>query len=136
MKATLFALLATIALISPASHAQVLTGAQAQKSPQAEVFLAYEAALLKGGLEAAKPHMTPEKVMDLQMMLKVFGEEGFKQFLEKMRGGAQGDARRNQISKVETTGDRAVLEARDSPNVVTVQYLLKTKDGWKVHVRK
>ena len=130
------AFLAAIALISPASHGQILTGAQAQKSPQADAFLAYEGALLKGGLEAAKPHMTPEKTMDLEMMRKVFGDEGFKQFLDKMRGGAQGEARRSQIFKVDVKGERAVLEARDSPNVVTEQFLLKTKDGWKVHVRK
>ena len=129
------AFLVAAVLSSPAGHAQTLSGAQAQKSPQAEVFLAYEAALLKGGLEAAKPHMTPEKVADLQMMVKMFGEEGFKQFLDKMRGGAQGDARRAQIFKVEVKGERAVLEARDTPNVVTEQHLLRTKDGWKVHIR-
>lgn len=120
---------------APTGHAQALSGVQAQKSPQADAFLAYESALVKGGLEAAKPHMTPEKVADLQTMVKMFGEEGFKQFLDKMRGGAQGEARRAQIFKVEVKGERAVLEARDSPNVVTEQHLLRTKDGWKVHVR-
>ena len=130
-----FVVLAAIVLTLPAV-AQTLTGAQAQKSPQAEAFLAYEKALVGGGLEAARPHMTPEKVADLQSMVKMFGEEGFKQFLDKMHGGAQGEARRKQIEKVETKGDYAVLEARDSPNVVTVQHLLMTQDGWKVHVRR
>src|SRR5687767_13223292 len=99
MKPTIPALafLAAIVLGSSVIHAQVLTGAQAQQSPQADAFLAYETALLKGGLEAAKPHMTPEKTTDLEMMVKVFGQDGFKQFLDKMRGGAQGEARRSQI---------------------------------------
>ena len=130
------AFIAAVAFSSATCFAQVLTGAQAQKSPQAETFLAYEKALLSGGLDAARPHITPEKVKDLQTMVKMFGDEGFKQFLEKMRSGAQGEARRKQIEKVEVKGDYAVLEARDSPNVVTEQHLLKTKDGWKVHVRK
>lgn len=61
MKLTIrmFAVLAAIALAVPASHAQTLTGAQAQKSPQAEAFLAYEKALIAGGLDAAAPYMTP-----------------------------------------------------------------------------
>lgn len=69
-------------------------------------------------------------------MVKHFGKEGFKQFQDKMRSGAQSEARRKQIEKVEVKGDYAVLGARDSPNVVTVQHLVKTKDGWKVGVRR
>lgn len=133
---SVFAVLAAIALALPASHAQTLTGAQAQKSPQAEAFLAYEKALIGQGMDAARPHMTPEKVEDLKSMVKNFSEDGFKQFLDKMRGGAQGEARRKQIEKVGVKGDYAVLEARDSPNAVTVQHLVKTKDGWKVGVRR
>ena len=129
------ALLAVI-LGVPASHAQTLTGAQAQKSPQAEAFLAYEKGLLASGMDGARPHMTAEKVADLQSMVRAFGDEGFKQFLDKMRSGAQGEARRKQIEKVELKGDYAVLEARDSPSVVTVQHLVKTPDGWKVGVRR
>ena len=138
MKQTIFMLaaLAALAFTLPASHAQTLTGAQAQKSPQAEAFLAYEKALIAGGLDGARPHMTPEKVADLQSMVQAFGDEGFKQFLEKMRAGAQGEARRKQIEKVDVKGDYAVLEARDSPNAVTVQHLVRTKDGWKVGVRR
>ena len=104
-----FAALATIALAMPASHAQTLTGAQAQKSPQAEVFLAYEKALIAQGMDGARPYMTPEKLEDLKIMVKHFGEEGFKQFQDKMRSGAQGEARRKQIEKVEVKGDYAVL---------------------------
>jgi hypothetical protein len=131
-----FAALMALALSPPASHAQTLTGAQAQKSPQAEAFLAYEKGLIAGGMDGARPYMTPEKAQDLQSMVKAFGEEGFKQFRDKMRAGAQGEARRKQIEKVEVKGDYAVLEARDSPNVVTEQHLVKTKDGWKVGVRR
>ena len=104
--------------------------------PQAEAFLAYEKGLIAKGMEGARPHMTAEKVEDLNSMVKNFGEDGFRQFLDKMRGGPQGDARRKQIEKVEVKGDYAVLEARDSPNAVTVQHLVKTKDGWKVGVRR
>lgn len=123
------------AFLAPAAQAQVLKAAQAQKSPQAEAFLAYEAALLAGGLESARPHMTPAKVADLEGMRQAFGEEGFKQFLDRMRSGAKGEARRKQIEKVEVSGDHAVLEARDGPNAVTVQYLDRTKAGWKVSVK-
>jgi hypothetical protein len=122
--------------VATAAYAQTVTGAQAQKSPQAEAFLAYEKALLAGGLDAATPHMTPEKLDELKGMVKMFGEDGFKQFLDKMRGGAQGEARRKQINKVDVNGDHAVLEARDGPNAVTVQHLARVKDGWKVTVRK
>lgn len=130
------ALFAAILLSVPTSHAQTLTGARAQKSPQADAFLAYEKALLAGGLDAARPFMTPEKLDDLNSMLKNWGEDGFQQFLARMRSGAQGEARRKQIDKVEVKGDSAVLEARDSPNAVTVQHLAKTADGWKVSVRR
>jgi hypothetical protein len=132
----LFALLAALALVVPGSHAQTLVGAQAQRSPQADAFLAYEKALLAGGLDAARPYMTPAKVDDLQGMAKAFGDDGFKQFLDRMRSGAQGEARRKQIEKVEVSGDYAVLEARDDPHTVTVQHLAKTADGWKVSVRR
>ena len=133
---SVFAAFAAIALAVPASYAQTLTGAQAQKSPQAEAFLAYEQALIAKGMDGARPHMTPEKVEDLNSMVKNFGADGFKQFLDKMRAGAQGEARRKQVEKVEVKGDYAVLEARDSPNAVTVQHLVNTKDGWKVGVRR
>lgn len=129
-----FAVLAAIALAIPSSHAQTLTGAQAQKSPQAEAFLAYEKSLLAGGLDAAQPYMTAAKLDELNGMLKTWGEDGFRQFLDRMRGGAKGEARRKQIEKVEVTGGYAVLEARDSPQVVTLQHLTKTNEGWKVDV--
>ena len=89
-----FAVFALIALAVPASHAQTITGAQAQKSPQADVFLAYEKALIGGGLNAARQYMTPAKPEELNSMVKNWGEEGFQQFLGRMRSGAQGEARR------------------------------------------
>ncbi|MBE2260463.1 MAG: hypothetical protein H6942_03710 [Candidatus Accumulibacter sp.] len=130
-----FAILLAAVLLLPAAYAQTLTGAQAQKSPQADAFLAYEKALIAGGLDGARPYMTAAKVDDLQGMAKAFGDDGFKQFLDRMRSGAQGEARRKQIEKVEVKGDQAVLEARDGPHTLTVQYLAKTGDGWKVSVR-
>ena len=138
MKATLplLAMLAAAIVMAPAGNAQTLTGAQAQKSPQAEVFLAYENGMSAKGIEGAQPYMTPAKLDEMNGMVKAFGAEGFKQYQDKMRGGAQGEARRKQIEKVEVKGEYAVLEARDSPNVLTVQHLRQTKDGWKVDVRR
>ena len=119
------------------SHAdETLTGAKAQSSPQAEAFLAYEGAMIAGGLDAASAHMTPEKLEELKGMKEMFGEDGFRQFVGRMKGGAQGDARRKQIEKVSVTGDYAVLEARDHPNAVTVIGLAMTAKGWKVAVTK
>jgi hypothetical protein len=37
--------------------------------------------------------MTPEKLADLKGMAEMFGEEGFNEFLARMRGGAQGEGR-------------------------------------------
>ena len=129
------ALLVVAALASAGGQAQTLTGVEAQHSPQAEAFLAYEAALIVGGLEAAQPRMTPAKLDDLKSMVAAFGVEGFNQFLDRMRSGAQGEARRAQIEKVEVDGEHAVLEARDSPHVITEQHLANTADGWKVDAR-
>ena len=131
-----FTVLAAIALALPASHAQILTGAPAQKSPQAEVFLAYSKALIGQGIDAASAYMTPEKLAEMKGMLKQFGEEGFREFQAKMRNEPQGEARRKQIEKVEVKGDHAVLEARDGPGVVSVAHLVRTKDGWKIGVRR
>ncbi len=130
------AVLAALFLFATTSPAQTLTGAQAQASPQADSFLAYEAALIAGGLDAARPHMTGDKVADLESMIQAFGAEGFEQFLDRMRGGARGEARRAQILSVEISGEHAVLEARDDPNTVTVQHLAKTASGWTVDIKR
>lgn len=130
------AILVLFLFANSVSYAQTLTAGQAQKSAQADAFLAYEKALIAGGLDEARPYMTPEKLEELNGMRKSFGEDGFKQFLDRMRSGARDMARRKQIEKVEVKGDYAVLEARDGPHSVTVQYLAKTKDGWKVDIRR
>ncbi|MCM8613000.1 hypothetical protein [Accumulibacter sp.] len=130
------AVLFAIVLAIPLARAQTLSGAQAQKSPPADAFLAYEKALLAGGLEGARPYMTPAKFDELEGMRKSFGEDGFRQFLDRLRGGAQGAARRKQIEKVEVKGEQAMLEARDGPNVLTVQFLARTSEGWKVDIRR
>ena len=113
---------------------QTLIGAQAQKSPQAEVFLACEKALLWEGINAAGAHMTPERLAGMQGMLKQFGGDGFKQMqTERRKSTPQGEARRKQIEKVVVDGDNAVLEARPHGEKYTeVMRLAKTKDGWKI----
>ena len=134
----LFAVLAAFVLAVPASHSQTLTGAEAQKSPQAEAFLAYEKAMIAGGLDAASPHMTSEKLDQMKGDVKQYGEDSYKQFLEQMRRGAQGEARRKLIAKVEVNGDHAMLEVRDRPSdaAVSVVPLIRMKDGWKVGIRR
>ena len=113
---------------------QTLTGAQAQKSPQAEVFLAYEKALHWEGIDAAGAYMTPERLAGMQDMLKQFGADGFKQMqTERRKSTPQGEARRKQIEKVVVDGDNAVLEARPhGENYTERMRLSKTKDGWKI----
>jgi hypothetical protein len=80
--------------------------------------------------------MTAAKLNDLKGIARMFGDDGFKQLLDRMREGAQGDGRRKQIFKVEVQGDHAVPEALDSPNAATVQHLDKTQDGSKVGVKR
>jgi len=135
MRFLIFATAMLALVAATAAEAQTLTGEAARKSPQADAFLAYEHALIEGGLEAAIPYMTPAKLADLKGMAEMFGEDGFNQFLDRMRGGAQGEARRRQIMSVAIDGGHAVLEARDDPNTVTEQHLDRTKEGWKVSVR-
>ena len=115
---------------------KTLIGAQAQKSPQADVFLAYEKALLWQGIDAAGAHMTVERLANMKAQLKQFGEDGFKQMqAERRKSTPQGEARRKQIEKVVVDGDSAVLEVRNGPNDVDQVPLAKTKDGWKVTTR-
>ncbi len=95
-------------------------------------------ALIAGGLDAAAPYMTPEKLASMKSDMKQYGEDSFKQFLEQMRSGLQGEARRKLIAKIEVKGEHAVLEARDRPSDVafSVVPLVKTKNGWKIDVRR
>jgi len=65
--------------------AQTFTGASAQKSAQADVFLLYENALIDGGLDAAAKHAAPSKVKENQEMLKAYGRHGFEQMRAEKR---------------------------------------------------
>ena len=81
--------------------AQTLAGAAAQKSPQADVFLLYENALIDGGLDAAAKHAAPSKVKENQEMLKAFGADGFRQMQAAKKAARLPEAqRRKQITKV------------------------------------
>ena len=123
-------------LCAPAFGAETLKGAKAQNSPQAEVFLAYEKALLFDGIEAASKYMTPRRRQGMNEMIKQLGPESFKEFQAKMRASnAQGDARRKQIEKLVVDGDRATLEARSDPHSVDEVFLVRMKDGWKIGER-
>ena len=117
-----------------AAMAQTLTGAAAQKSAQADVFLLYENALIDGGLDAAAQHAAPSKVKENQEMLKAFGADGFKQMQAAKKAARLPDAeRRKQIRKVEVKGDYAYLEAEsERKGVLDVAGFEKTAEGWKV----
>ena len=116
------------------AQAQTLTGAAAQKSAQADVFLLYENALVDGGLDAAAKHAAPSKVKENQEMLKAFGRHGFEQMrAEKRKARLPPEQRRQQIRKVEVKGDYAYLEAEsERKGVLDVAGFEKTADGWKV----
>ncbi len=118
----------------PKAPMQTLTGAAAQKSPQADLFVAYEQALLDGGLEAADKLMSPAKRAEVKEMLQAFGADGFKQMQDEKRKSRVSPAElRKRILKVEITGDYAYLEAKsDRPNVLDVAAFEKTAEGWKV----
>ena len=113
---------------------QTLKGAAAQKSAQADAFIAYENALIDGGLEAAAKFAAPSKVQENQEMVKAFGIEGFKQMQAAKRAArVTPEARRKQIEKVEINGDYAYLEAKTAQKgVLDVAGFEKTAAGWKV----
>jgi len=127
-------LLTAMSVVPAIASAQTLTGAAAQKSPQADVFLRYENALIDGGLDAAAKHAAPSKVKENQEMLKAFGADGFKQMQAAKKAARLPDAeRRKQIRKVEVKGDYAYLEAEsERKGVLDVAGFEKTADGWKV----
>ena len=128
-----FVALSLMATSQPAS-AQTLIGAAAQKSAQADVFIAYENALIDGGLDAAAKHAAPSKVNENQEMLKAFGAPGFEQMrVEKKKARLPPEERRLQIKKVEVKGDYAYIEAEtERKGVLDVAGFEKTADGWKV----
>lgn len=119
---------------SLSASAQTLTGAAAQKSAQATVFIAYENALIDGGLDAAANYAAPSKVKENQEMLKAFGAPGFEQMrAEKKKARLPPEQRRQQIRKVEVRGDYAYLEAEsERKGVLDVAGFEKTAEGWKV----
>lgn len=128
-------LVAAVSVSAPAAiQAQTLTGAAAQKAPQADVFLRYENALIDGGLDAAAKHAAPSKVKENQEMLKAFGADGFRQMQAAKKAARLPEAeRRKQIRKVEVKGDYAYLEAEsERKGVLDVAGFEKTADGWKV----
>ena len=116
------------------ASAQTLVGAAAQRSPQADVFLLYENALIDGGVDAAAKHAVPSKVKENQEMLKAFGADGFRQMQAAKKAARLPDAqRRKQIRKVEVKGDYAYLEAEsERKGVLDVAGFEKTAEGWKV----
>ena len=112
---------------------QTLGGAQAQKSPQAEVLLAFEDAFNSKGVEAAGAYATPELQAEMNEQIKQIGADTFKTMQAAMRKDtARGEARRKQIEKVVVDGDNAVLEARNSPNHTSLVRLAKIQGSWKV----
>jgi hypothetical protein len=125
---------AVSACLPAAATAQTLAGAAAQKSPQADVFLLYENALIDGGLEAAANHAAPSKVKENQDMLKAFGADGFRQMQAAKKAARLPEAeRRKQIRKVEVKGGYAYLEAEsERKGVLDVAGFEKTAEGWKV----
>ena len=113
---------------------QTLTGTAAQKSPQADLFVAYEEAMLDGGIEAADKYMSQAQRTEVKELLEVFGADGFKQMQAEKRKTRIAPAElRKRIQKVEISGDSAYLEARtDRQGVLDVAAFIKTADGWKV----
>ena len=112
---------------------QTMAGAQAQKSPQAEVFLAYEKAFYSQGTNAASAYMTPERLDVLTDYIKQRGVEAVKKELDAIgKIVPQGETRRKQIEKVIVDGDHAVLKIRSKPTWVEEFRLANTKDGWKI----
>jgi hypothetical protein len=121
--------------LAPDACAQMLTGAQAQKSPLADVALAYERALIFEGIDAASKYMTPRRLEDMRGMIKQYGEGGFKDFQATMKNAPSGEARRKQFESLEIKGDRALLSARSGPNATDEIPLRRMPDGWKIAAR-
>ena len=128
-----FFVMSLMAASLPAS-AQTLTGAAAQKSPQADVFIAYENALHR---------RRPRRRRQARGAVQGEGEPGDAEGLRRARlqadAGREAKARvppeqrRKQIQKVEVKGDYAYLEAEsERKGVLDVAGFEKTADGWKV----
>lgn len=118
---------------TPAAESTTLTGAMAQHSPQAEVFLQFEEALLDHGIDATAPYVTPARMAQMKSDMAQFGADGFREFQQQMRAATpRGDARRAQIETLIITGNKAVLSARSGPNMVDEVHLTKVGNDWKI----
>ena len=122
-------------LLAAETGPQTLVGATALFSPQAEVMLQFEKAMIEVSIEAAGAYTTPGKLENLRLMMKDMGEAGYKKFQAEMKNLPRGDVRRAQIEKIVVNGARAVLTARSGPNEVDEIPLLLTPSGWKVSLR-
>jgi len=110
-----------------------ITGAEAQRSPQADVFIAFEKALVEEGLDAAGAYMMPEILAGMRAWAKEQGAASFKEFRAKRRASKPlGEARRKQISRIDIDGDYAEVGARTGPDTVDIAVLFKSRDGWKI----
>lgn len=111
---------------------QTMTGAEAQGSPQAAAFVAFEQALMERGIDAAGHFMTPEKLADMRDRMQRLGEASFKEFQAARRARTpQGEARRQQVERVDVDGDYAEIGARSGDRLDTA-LLVKTKGGWRI----
>ena len=123
----------TVLAGTPVAAATTLTGSKAQHSPQADVFLRYEEALLDHGIDAVAPYVTPARLAQMKSELEQFGADGFREFQQHARAATpRGDARRAQIESLVITGNKAVLSARSGPHMVDEVHLIKVGNEWKI----
>lgn len=112
---------------------RTLKDAEAQRSPQADAFVAFEQAIIEQGLDAAGAYMTPEKLAEMRARMKRLGEASFKEFQVRQRASKpRGEARRKQIWRVDIDGDHAEVGARTGPDTEDSAVLIKIRDAWKV----
>jgi len=104
-----------------------LTGVDAQTSPQAEAFLAGEAAVLSGDLTEAARYMAPDRIAPIRQFKEQVSPEEFEAMLDQQRQGAPGiDERRQQITEVVVEGDEAALSTSTGESA----QLRKTEGRW------
>lgn len=123
----------TAPVLGSSGTVRTVTGVAAQHSPQAEVFIAFEQALLDSGIEVAGLYLTPAKLADMRARLDRLGEAAFREFQIRQRvSTAQGEARRQQIERVDSDGDHARLNARSGPDSVHTAVLVRIADEWRI----
>ena len=112
---------------------RTITGLEAQSSPMADAFVAFEQALVEQGLDAAGAFMTPEKLAELRARIARLGEQSFREFQAARRESTlRGEARRRQIERVDIDGDHAQVGARSGPDAWHTALLVKTQGVWRV----